>query len=680
MENIIEWILNEATTIKEKTNKLTKIEKIEIIEKYKKEKNILKIIEEIGYIELKLEKKIKKEFLPIIAILPENDIYFIYEENNGEYKCETKDGIKYIKNFEKEIRFSRLKEKEKKEKKTAKEMIKEIALEEKKILIYITIATFVTTILTLATSFYTMQVYDRVIPTNSLSTLTTLTIGVIIAIILETIIKLSRSTLMNYSTKKIDIEYSNDIFKRFLKIRCDQIPKSIGTLSGQLQSYSTIRTFIITTATFIIIDLPFSFIFIAIVFMLGGDIMGMIPIIFLIASILIGFMYKNKIEMASKDAVNNSYRKMGLMVETIENIENIKMTNAGNGIANKWNKITEEGVDQDIKIKHYSDIANYYAVFFQQICYILLVCVGSYIVTEGGELTMGGLLAITILSGRILQPISQLPNNFMQYGKAKIAINDLEKIYTLEQDNNEIEQPLTPYIEEANIKIDEIEFQYTKENIIKFNNIEIKEGEKVAIIGPIGSGKTTLLKMIGGLYKPTKGKIYINNIDIQLIKREYLNEQINYLQQTTKLFIGTLRDNLSFGMIGINDEKIIEACKKTGLINLINSLPKGLDTIIPEGGELFSGGQKQLIGITRTIIQNKKILLLDEPTASVDEMTERNIINLLKKEIKEKETLIVVTHKPIILNLVNRIIVLNEKGILLDGKEEILKILKGENK
>ena len=208
-----------------------------------------------------------------------------------------------------------------------------------------------------------MQVYDRVVPTGAISTLIALTIGVFIAIFLEMIIKFSRSVLLDYATKKMDIEYSNDIFERFLRIRCDALPKSIGTLTGQLQSYNNVRAFITSAAMFLFIDLPFSIIFILAIFLIGGFAMGLVPIGFLILSLIVGFIFRKKIDQASKNSSMASYKKMGLMVETVENSENIKATGAGFNILNNWNRLTQEAVDDDIEIRHYSDMSSYITAF-----------------------------------------------------------------------------------------------------------------------------------------------------------------------------------------------------------------------------------------------------------------------------------------------------------------------------
>ena len=678
----LKWLLGVNTIISDSTNSLNS-KKVEMIlenltsfdAKYL-ELFYTELFNSLDFQSLSFSKDISKQYLPNFAIVPNFGVAFIYEQNKeGEYKAQTKDGIKIFKSFPANTIFANLRKKEvSKEKTSAYEMFKKVALEQKRLLVYAAAATFSINTLALGTSLYTMQVYDRVVPTGAISTLVALTIGVFIAIFLEMMIKFSRSVLLDYATKKMDIEYSNDIFERFLRIRCDALPKSIGTLTGQLQSYNNVRAFITSAAMFLFIDLPFSIIFILAIFVIGGFAMGLVPIGFLILSLIVGFIFRKKIDQASKNSSMASYKKMGLMVETVENSENIKATGAGFNILNNWNRLTQEAVDDDIEIRHYSDMSSYITAFLQQLSYIAIVSLGAYLVAENGTITMGALIAMTILSGRILQPIAQLPNQFVQWGKASLAVKDLDNVYKLASDNDGIDRPLSPYLDTTNIRCQDISFGYTENsNVISVSELNIKQGEKVAILGAIGSGKSTFLKILAGLYKPTKGFVYLDGIDMQLIKRDFLTENMSYLPQSTKLFAGTLRDNLIFGMIGISDEQIIEAAKLTGLIGLINALPNGLDTVVPEGGESVSGGQKQLIALTRMIVANKKIILLDEPTASMDEGTERQIISMLHQKLSPEQTMVVVTHKPIVLNMVDRIIVLTPNGVAVDGtKEEVL--------
>ena len=545
----LKWLLGVNTIISDSTNALNS-KKVEMIlenltsfdAKYL-ELFYVELFSSLDFESLSFSKDISKQFLPNFAIVPNFGVVFIYEQTKeGEYKAQSKDGIKIFKSFPLNTRFANLRKKEvSKEKTSAYEMFKKVALEQKRLLVYAAAATFSINTLALGTSLYTMQVYDRVVPTGAISTLVALTIGVFIAIFLEMMIKFSRSVLLDYATKKMDIEYSNDIFERFLRIRCDALPKSIGTLTGQLQSYNNVRAFITSAAMFLFIDLPFSIIFILAIFVIGGFAMGLVPIGFLILSLIVGFIFRKKIEQASKNSSMASYKKMGLMVETVENSENIKATGAGFNIFNNWNRLTHEAVDDDIEIRHYSDMSSYITAFLQQLSYIAIVSLGAYLVAENGTITMGALIAMTILSGRILQPIAQLPNQFVQWGKASLAVKDLDNVYKLASDNDGITRPLSPYLDTTNIRCKDISFGYTENsNVISVSELNIKQGEKVAILGAIGSGKSTFLKILAGLYKPTKGFVYLDGIDMQLIKRDFLTENMSYLPQTTKLFAGTL--------------------------------------------------------------------------------------------------------------------------------------------
>ncbi len=266
-----------------------------------------------------------------------------------------------------------------------------------------------------------------------------------------------------------------------------------------------------------------------------------------------------------------------------------------------------------------------------------------------------------------------LPNLFVQWGRAKISIKDLNNIYALPQENEGIDNPLSPDYIEPKYTCQNIKFTYNESrqslNISGFN---VGKGERVAVLGVIGSGKSTMLKILSGLYAPNEGSVLLGGIDMQHIARHKISSMIGYLPQTTRLLSGTLRDNLILGLVGISDSQIIQAAQMTGLDIFISSVPKGLDTVIPEGGNTLSGGQKQLIAITRILLEDPSIWLLDEPTANMDDFTENRVIDALNSQIDKDKTLILVTHKPALLKLVNRIVVLTPQGIVMDGPKNLV--------
>lgn len=643
------------------------------------EKSILSfydhLFENLGLKNTQWSKSISHAHLPVLALIPDEGIRIVIEkEAEGSWKSEGRDGLRSCGAFPKGTWFTSIKSERKSiDKLSAKEMFKTIALEQKPIIWYAAIASLSINILALATSFFSMQVYDRVIPTQGLSTLAALSVGVFIAIFLEMILKLSRSHILDRAAVSMDIAYSHHIFDRFLKIRLDALPRSIGTLSGQLQSYATVRAFISTVALYVFIDFPFSMIFLGVIIMLAGWMIGAIVLGFLIIAIFVGMIFRKKVEELSRTSTLSLHQKLGLLVESVENAENVKASGAGWKLLSRWNALSEDAIHDDIQIRHYSEMSSYVSGFLQQLSYISLVAMGAYLVSTTENLTMGGLIATTILSGRVLSPIAMLPNLLVQWGKTKMAVEDLDRVYALERDNEGVERPLSPAVIAPHFRLENAQFSYG-ENVpsVNIGELNIAPGERVAILGMIGSGKSTLLKMLAGLYKPKPGKVFIGGMDMQHISRNRLNEMIGYLPQNIKLISGTLRDNILLGLAGINDEMVLEVAKQTGLIYLINVLAQGLDTPVPEGGESVSGGQKQMIALTRLILMKPKAWLLDEPTANMDERTERQMLEAIERKLSPESTLVVVTHKPALLGLVNRVIVVTPQGIVMDGPKEVI--------
>lgn len=634
-----------------------------------------KLLELYGLKQVEYSSEIEEENLPCVTLIPEDGLCVVLEKTaSGTWRCDTPKGVRYYPYFDKGTYFLPIRqERECKTIASAYEMFKKVALREKDHITHAALATLSINVLALGTSFFSMQVYDRVIPTHGISTLVALTVGVGIAILLEMILKVSRSVILDEASTSMDRTYSHNIFDRFLKIRSDALPNSIGTLSGQLQGYANVRAFITTAALYFIIDLPFTLFFLLVVIMLGGIAMGVIPLIFFFASLGAALFFKNKIETLTELSVAANNKKLGLLVECVENAETLKSHGASFGVQNKWNSLTEDAINDDIAIRHYSELSVYIAALLQQFSYIGIVSWGAYLVTTSDHLTMGSLIAVSILSSRVLTPLAALPNIFIQWGRAKISIKDLDNIFALPQDNHGVAQPLAPDFIEPRYSCQNVKFSYKdSRQTLNIPGLNIRHGERVGILGVIGTGKSTMLKLLSGLYAPTEGHILLGGIDIQHISRHKVSSMIGYLPQATKLVSGTIRDNLTLGLVGINDTQIMKASQITGLIALINSAPNGLDTVIPEGGNTLSGGQKQLISITRLILENPAIWLLDEPTANMDDFTEKNVINALNSRITSDKTLILVTHKPALLALVNRLVVLTPQGVAMDGPKNLV--------
>ena len=299
-----------------------------------------------------------------------------------------------------------------------------------------------------------------------------------------------------------------------------------------------------------------------------------------------------------------------------------------------------------------------------------MVVMGAYEITEG-RLTMGGLIACTIISGRALGPFAQIPSLIVQWKQAQIALKSLDGIMALPSDREETQRLVVPEVCHGHIKLDKVAFAYGPgQPSLQVADMNIIPGERIAVVGAIGSGKSTLIKILSGLFKPQQGSMFIDDIDVTHLAPEFVREHIGYLPQDVRLYQGTLRENLTLGLPSPSDTQILKAAALTGLDKIIQQHPKGMELEISEGGRGLSGGQRQLVGLTRMLLQQPSIMLLDEPTASMDAQLEARVMQHLFQGISPKSALVVVTHKPALLTHIQRLIVLDQGRVVMDGPRD----------
>jgi ATP-binding cassette subfamily C protein LapB len=524
--------------------------------------------------------------------------------------------------------------------------------------------------LAMATSLFSMQVYDRVIPTRSEFTLVILSVGVLFSILIELAMKFSRSHVMDYVVVGLDNRLSREIFDRLLQLRIDQVPNSVGSLAGQMRGYEQVRGFYTATTLFTIIDMPLAVIFTVVVAVIATPWVALVPLVFGIVSIFIGLSIRKRIMALAKESAALSNLKTGLLVEAVEGIETIKAGSGGWKFLSRWVGVNEQTIMGDLKTRGATDSVGYLSASVQQISYAGLVVVGSLMVMQG-HMTMGALIACSILSGRILAPIMSIPSLLVQYSHAQAALEGLERLYTLKTDHHGVEVPLTPERLSGHYELSDIKFAYgDNPPALLLPKLEIRPGERIAVFGPIGAGKSSLLRILSGLYPPQEGKVLLDGLDLSHISRQVLNQQVGYLQQDHRLFHGSLRDNLLIGLPDPGDEILLNAMHRTGMERFVAAHPKGLSRVITEGGKGLSGGQKQLVAFTRLVLCSPKVYLLDEPTATMDDEQERRCLHVLAEEANVGKTMIIVTHKPAILPLATRIIVVVGNKVMMDGPRD----------
>ena len=547
------------------------------------------------------------------------------------------------------------------------------------IVIEAVVASFLINMLALAVSLFSMQVYDRVIPTRSEYTLIILASGVGLVILFETFMKFARSKIMDKVVVNLDQYLSREVFQRLLNVRIDQMPGSVGSMAAQLRGYEQVRGFYTASTLFGLVDIPMAIIFVSLIVIIGNPLVALVPIIAAVIAIILGIMARKRIDAIAAIGASASYRKTGILVETVEGVETIKAGSGNWKFMSRWLDVMNITTKNDLDMKHANDNLSYLSQMIQQTSYVGIVIVGSFVVMSG-DMTMGGLIACSILGGRILAPVMGIPGLLVQHSHAKAAKLNIEQLFSLQQDNHGVSHPLSPSHINGSFELEKVTFNYQNNDqaALIVNNLSIKAGERIAVLGPIGSGKSTLLKVLSGLYAPTQGRILLDGLDIQQISRESLSEQVGYLQQDHRLFEGTLRENLLIGLPAPSDDVMRDALVNTGLIKLVASHSSGLDLPISEGGKGLSGGQKQLVAFTRLLLTRPSILLMDEPTASMDNRQEMQCIEVLKKEFGQGQTLIVATHKMPLLQLVDRIIIMDNQKIVMDGpKAQVLEQLKG---
>lgn len=557
------------------------------------------------------------------------------------------------------------------------ELIRTEVFSHKRILFEAILAGVVINVVALATSFYTMLVYDRVVPTGALSTLWVLSIGVGFSIVYELITKVVRHRLNDRLVNIVDQRLARSTFMQFLSVRLDQMPQSVGSLASQMRGYETARGFLSAVVSHLFVDVPFALVYVALIAAIAGQI-ALVPLSIFIFCLIFGFSYKKKVEDLASTANEVVNMKTGLLVETVEGAETIKSGQGGWRLLSRWMQTTDLARDHEMQSRDITERSKLLLGSLQQVAYVGIIFFGAQLAAQG-ELTMGALIACSMLSGRILTPVMAVPNLLIQWGQCKAALRGLDQLWSL-QDDHSGQQPIVLESLRGDFMLEKVTTSYKDNLALQVPSLAVTGGEKIAILGPVGAGKTTLLRLLSGMYKPQEGRVLLDDIDLSQISKPVLADNVGFVQQDGRLFSGTLRENLTLGMIDPGDAALLDAARATGLLQMvITPHPNGLMQEIAEGGAGLSGGQRQLVNLTRAFLRRPKIWLLDEPTASMDRMLENRVVQAFKERLGEKDTLFLVTHKHEMLSLVDRVIVIANKKIVADGpRDAVLERLKNQ--
>ncbi len=529
----------------------------------------------------------------------------------------------------------------------------------------------------LATPLFTMNVYDRVIPNNAQETLMVFTIGIVFVYVLDFFLKLTRGYLLELAGKKSDIIMSSIIFEKVLDLKMSEHPPSVGSFASNLKDFESVRSFFTTATMTAVIDLPFALIFLAVIYYIGGYLV-LVPMLTMLLILIYALIIRKPLQESIESSHEAGAKKNSILIETLQNIETVKTMRMGGKRQWSWEESTGEIAEKNLKSRMLSSSIPSVTNLFIQLNTVFVVVFGVYLIQEF-ELTMGGLIAVVILTSRTVAPMGQAAALISNYSDAKTSYTILNDIIS-----KEAERPHGKEFVERNkfagkIEFKDVSFNYPGTEVPALTNVNfiINPGEKVAMIGRIGSGKSTIAKLILKLYEPSSGKILIDDIDIAQIDPADLRRYISYVPQDIHLFRGTIKENIVSTEQHPNVGDIIYAAQVSGVEEFIRVHPLGYDMPIGERGAGLSGGQRQSVGVARALMQDSSIMIMDEPTNAMDTTTESQLLKHLTAELQE-QTVVIITQKLSLLSMTDRVIVMHNSKVLLDGpKDEVTKQLGG---
>ncbi|WP_178861949.1 type I secretion system permease/ATPase [Thiomicrorhabdus cannonii] len=538
------------------------------------------------------------------------------------------------------------------------------------------VASVVINIFILANPLFVMNVYDRIVPNNAVESLWVLAIGVSVVYMFDIILKFLRSYFLEVAGKKSDVLMSSKLFEQTLGLTMANRGGSIGAFANNLREFDSIRNFFTSGTIASLVDLPFVIIFLLVIFYIAGAIV-LVPITIILLILLYSILLKDPIKRSIEATYEASSQKNAVLIETLTAIETIKALGVEAHSQWKWEQAVGEIARASIRSKMLQSSLGRMTGFMQQMSTVVVVLAGVYMIKEG-NMTMGALIATVMISQRAIGPMGQFASLTSSYQQTKTALNSLNELM-----RKEIERPDSKHFIqhphfEGSIEFVDVSFTYPNETRPALSHVSFKinPGEKVGIIGRIGSGKTTIEKLILGFYRPTEGTILIDGIDITQLDPAELRRNINYVPQEVTLFSGDVRENIAYRAPYVEDDRILKAARLAGVDDFVRQHPSGYSMKIEEGGRSLSGGQRQSIGVARALLLEAAIYLFDEPTNSLDAKTEQMMIDRLKSGTL-KHTTIVVTHKMSLLQLTERLMVMDSGKLIADGeKQAVLEALK----
>ena len=523
----------------------------------------------------------------------------------------------------------------------------------------------------LASAFYIMTVYDRVIPNNAIETLTALTVGVLVVVGFDLVMKILRGIFTDRAGIAIDQEVAESLFDRLARNEKLLGAGSTGATANTVKEFDGLKDFL-ASATFVAFaDLPFVILFLFVLYALGGAIAA-VPAVIVLVVLAAGLIIQPLVRRLTANAMADGQSKQSVLVEVLAGLETLKTMPGIGMLRDRWMSSVSQQGEFSSQARFWSQLTSNLSQTGQQLSQVGIVVYGVYLISAG-DLTMGSLIACVILSGRTLAPLGQISNLLGRLNQALTAYTNLDKLMGVRSaEESRVGQIRREKIDGGLQFIKaSLEYEGQQQPALNEVNFSVKPGEHVAIVGKIGSGKTSILRLIAGLAEPSAGFVKIDDAEVGHLHPDDLRGHLGVVMQTPTLFSGTLKENILLGNPDATDTQVLEAAQLAGVDELASQLPDGFETRLAERGSQLSGGQRQAVCIARALVGNPQIVLMDEPSSAMDSTTERQLLERLRFYL-EGRTLILITHRGTLLDLVNRVIAVDQGKIVADGPKEAM--------
>ncbi len=538
------------------------------------------------------------------------------------------------------------------------------------------LATVVANILALAGVFFTMNVYDRVVPTQAYASLWTLAIGTLVAAVLEYVMRWLKARLVDLGGKRADLAINATLLREIMSIRLEHRPQSIGIFASSMKDFEALRDFFSSASLVVLADLPFVLVFVLLIAVVGGP-LAWVPVLAVPLVLGLAWWVQRPLMSAMRDNMKESGDKQSVLVEAVLNLELLKAHNAEGYLQRRWEQSNLAGADSYRKIRSLSNAVTGFIGTLSQVATVVMVVWGVYMI-HANQLTLGGLIACVILLGRAISPLGSVMGLAARFQQARTALETLDGLIKRPRDREVGKRYVVPDKLQGRVEAMDLEFAYPGESripVIRRLNMTVEQGMHLGLLGRVGSGKSTLIRLMAGLYDPLGGSVRVDGVDLRQLDPAELRARIGYVSQDPQLFMGTLRENLVLADSWISDAKIVQVLQTLDIYNMVAAHPKGLDMPLTEAGGGLSGGQRQLVTLARLMLRDPAIVFMDEPTANMDQNTEARVIAVLGQWLQGR-TLILSTHRTQLLEWVDRIAVIDAGQCLLEGsKDEVIEKL-----